>query len=640
MREIKLKSATALISDDSLIVDTSRMRRKWKWTDRGFVTVSLQDKVSGVEWCKRKPAYSCDWSLWGIVSEAELLSIDAKVSDDEGFTSEHIEVRALVEYPREKLQAEYLIWVYPNSPGIRTQIRVKSLEGFSPEKFNGEFRVEYIPVSFENTVRREIGYYNDTQHRNEPETEILREEVKTSPLSGIEEHNWGSILCIEKEGCGLAIVKESHKCVNQPGVNCGVFRCDPSKGVESTGSGLSPEEIVSSHFRGCWASWCLVYSGGDDERELALKEFDRLRYPIKPDRDIYIIANTWGSGGGREAAREENVLKEIESQADLGIDVQQIDDGWQDENWRPRKDFYPEGWTRVVAKAKEKGVKLGLWFNAGAMSPKELLENLKYHYDTGGFLYFKLDGLHFETYSEVDEVMKAVREFIKYTGHKAQVNWDVTENSPRVGYFFAKEYGCIYLENRKPESYNVYIPYLVLRDLWQLSKYINLNKVQCTVQNIDRVDPKASDAHLYSHQYCVAITLMGIPIFFQETHLYSQAAREKIKSILRVYKEHRKRIFKGYVFPIGSKPDNKSWTGFQCHIFEEKAGYLLIFRELHNREDTKAIRLKFISNTSLKLKDLLRKTETVVKVAGDGKVVFKIEKPADFRFYQYEVLDK
>jgi len=633
-----LKSATALISDDSLVVDTSRMRRKWKWTSRGFVTVSLQDKVSGVEWCGRKPAYSCDWSLWGIVGEAELLSVDAKVSDDEGFTSEHIEVRALVEYPREKLQVEYLIWAYPSSPGIRTQIRVKSLEGFSPEKFNGESRVEYIPVSFENTVRREIGYYNDTQHRNEPETEILREEVKTSPLSGIEEHSWGSILCIEKEGYGLAIIKESHKCVNQPGVNCGVFRCDSSKGVESTGSGLSPEEIVSSRFRGCWASWCLVYSGGDDGRELALKVFDRLRYPIKPNRDIYIIANTWGSGGGREAAREENVLKEIESQADLGIDVQQIDDGWQDENWRPRKDFYPEGWTRVAAKAKEKGVKLGLWFNTGVMSPKELLENLKYHYNTGGFLYFKLDGLHFETYSEVDEVMKAVREFIKYTGHKAQVNWDVTENSPRVGYFFAKEYGCIYLENRKPESYNVYIPYLVLRDLWQLSKYINLNKVQCTVQNIDRVDPKASDAHLYSHQYCVAITLMGTPIFFQETHLYSQAAREQIKSILKVYKKHRKNIFKGYVFPIGSKPDNKSWTGFQCHIFEEKAGYLLIFRELHNHEDTKAIQLKFISNTSLKLKDLLHETETVVKVAGDGKVVFKIEKPADFRFYQYKVL--
>ena len=633
-----MKSATALISDDSLVVDTSRMRRKWKWTSRGFVTVSLQDKVSGVEWCGRKPAYSCDWSLWGIVGEAELLSVDAKVSDDEGFTSEHIEVRALVEYPREKLQVEYLIWAYPSSPGIRTQIRVKSLEGFSPEKFNGESRVEYIPVSFENTVRREIGYYNDTQHRNEPETEILREEVKTSPLSGIEEHSWGSILCIEKEGYGLAIIKESHKCVNQPGVNCGVFRCDSSKGVESTGSGLSPEEIVSSRFRGCWASWCLVYSGGDDGRELALKVFDRLRYPIKPNRDIYIIANTWGSGGGREAAREENVLKEIESQADLGIDVQQIDDGWQDENWRPRKDFYPEGWTRVAAKAKEKGVKLGLWFNTGVMSPKELLENLKYHYNTGGFLYFKLDGLHFETYSEVDEVMKAVREFIKYTGHKAQVNWDVTENSPRVGYFFAKEYGCIYLENRKPESYNVYIPYLVLRDLWQLSKYINLNKVQCTVQNIDRVDPKASDAHLYSHQYCVAITLMGTPIFFQETHLYSQAAREQIKSILKVYKKHRKNIFKGYVFPIGSKPDNKSWTGFQCHIFEEKAGYLLIFRELHNHEDTKAIQLKFISNTPLKLKDLLHETETVVKVAGDGKVVFKIEKPADFRFYQYKVL--
>ncbi len=32
------------------------------------------------------------------------------------------------------------------------------------------------------------------------------------------------------------------------------------------------------------------------------------------------------------------------------------------------------------------------------------------------------------------------------------LNWDLTEVAKRYGYFFAREFGCIYLENRKPVS--------------------------------------------------------------------------------------------------------------------------------------------------------------------------------------------
>ena len=57
----------------------------------------------------------------------------------------------------------------------------------------------------------------------------------------------------------------------------------------------------------------------------------------------------------------------------------------------------------------------------------------------------------------------------------------------------------------------------MLRDLWQLSRYINVRKIQGSVQNIDRVNQQLSDAPLHTHDYCVAITLMSTPLFFQQT---------------------------------------------------------------------------------------------------------------------------
>lgn len=54
---------------------------------------------------------------------------------------------------------------------------------------------------------------------------------------------------------------------------------------------------LSSEFRWCRANWTVRYpQTTDDARELALKRFDRTRYPIRPQRDLYLEANTWGSG--------------------------------------------------------------------------------------------------------------------------------------------------------------------------------------------------------------------------------------------------------------------------------------------------------------------------------------------------------
>ena len=97
-------------------------------------------------------------------------------------------------------------------------------------------------------------------------------------------------------------------------------------------------------------------------------------------------------------------------------------------------------------------------------------------------------------------------------------------------------------------------------------------------------------------------------------------------------------MFKGYVFPIGDEPDDRSWTGFQCHNPGTSTGYLLIFRESNNKQPESQLRLRFIKNKKLVLTDLLSGKKLNVKADQNGFVPFRIENPADFKYFEFQVL--
>lgn len=506
-------------------------------------------------------------------------------------------------------------------------------------------RVDYLPVDATHMTRKYVGYYNDTQHRNTKETPILKEDIKDSQIKGEEMNSWANVLFIGDGPNVLAMVKESHKCVNQYGIDTGDFLLT-SKGIANTGTSLRPDEVLVNKYRKAWASWTIVGENTEDGRELALKSFERLRYPVNPETDIYLMANTWGSDRGVEASDEENVLKELEIQKYLGLEVQQIDDGYQKpaknnkngtvNGWYPHPDRYPQGFKNVKEKADEYGLKLGLWFAGMPVSLQEMKDN----YDAVGFSYYKLDFVNFRNHSDLEQMIEKIRAYELYTNHKSKVNWDLTENASRFGYFWAKEYGCVYLENRKPKypQHAVYVPYLVLRDLWHVSKYCNLNKFQGTIQNKDRVDKNKSDAYKYSYAYTTVIPLMSTPLFFQETQFYSKEALEIVKQIISAYKKERLSLYNSIVYPIGDEPDNAAWTGFQAHNTESEAGYITLFREINNDEDSRKIRLRFISNRTIKFTNILNGEGFDVKADKDGFVQFEIPQAGDFRFLKYELL--
>lgn len=533
---------------------------------------------------------------------------------------------------KEKLDSGYVLTAYHNC-GIDNRQSGNDVTG----------RVDFLPVDATCMERRYIGYYNDTQHRNTKETPILREETMTSKVEDREINSWANALFIGDGTDALIMVKESHKCVNQYGYDTGDFILT-AEGVANTGTSLRAHEILPDKYRKAWASWTIVGENTEDGKELALKSFERLRYPVNPLTDIYLMANTWGSDRGTEASNEENVLKEMQIQKYLGIEVQQIDDGYQKpakdnkngrvKGWYPHPDRYPEGFKNVKSVADAYGLKLGLWFAGMPVSLQEMKDN----YDVAGFSYYKLDFVSFRNHTDMEKMIEKIRAYELYTKHRSKVNWDLTENAPRFGYFWAKEYGCVYLENRKPRypQHAVYVPYLVLRDLWHVSKYCNLNKFQGTIQNKDRVDKSRSDAYKYSYAYTTAIPLMSTPLFFQETQFYSKEALEIVRRIISVYKQERLNIYESLVYPVGDEPDNASWTGFQAHNISSKVGYLNVFREINNKEPEFEMHLRFLSDQHVKFTNLLNGESFEVYIDKDGLVPFRIQDAGDFRLYKYE----
>ncbi|MEP4077274.1 hypothetical protein [Haloferula sp.] len=829
-----LQSARAWTEADNLTVSTGSVTREFTWTGKGLVTTGLSDLRTGRQWGDRElTAEDADWRFPELIrGKAELLSLSAKPSTDEGFTSQHLEVVAEMEYPESGVTLKFVVWVYPGAPGIRTQVWLKGEPGSGPsEGGDGELptlsvvsgkshripesagetsvgrdhdltnlfgskmlelkleglktdreyqvmaswwdtgrlarRIQMIEalsmdgetvekvvepvtlpswrdkkmpstVSFEipdsvrvgQTVRLRVskvsgvnanvselwvyergdaasspiqlqgdparlkkleklapeghylaayldcgntagshavaggassgrrvdflpvkdgeltafGYYNDTQNRHNSEDHMSRQES----VSG-SDVDWASVLFIESPKGGIAWVKESHKCVNRSGVDTGSFARNAA-GLHNSGSGLSAKYLMPDSYRWCWATWTVLYPEATaDQRELAMKQFDRARFPVDPSRDVWIKANTWGSGNsGRESmsrAEENEVLKEIDSVADLGIDVLQIDDGWQKgrskepdakkNEWRTRDGWYPNGWKTVREVASRKGVRLGLWTAA-----RVELEDLKHNYDEGGFETWKYDFAHISNYEHLHEHWSKLRAFLTYTGHKARMAVDVTENAPRFGYFWARDFGCVWLSNRKPQNPPNTIPQptLMLRENRELAEYVNLNKFELPIQNFARVNQDKSDAHLYGHGYEVALGLMGIPTFFQSTYHYEGEARDEVRSLLTAFKPVQQELYQRYVFIIGDDPNGEAWSGFQWVDPASDRGYLLVFRERENGQAARNMGLRFAkAGDQLILEDLCTDKSTEVVVGSDGSIPLMIKNPAGFVFLRYDV---
>lgn len=655
-----LKQASVEVQADTIIATTGKVSRKWCWTGKGLVTTSMRQEEIKKEFIKN-PQLLSDWNLPGAInpnSKATFVSLDVRESDDDGFISPHLEVITHLRYDSARIELQHVVWVFPDAPGVRTQLRVKAMDGFKPEglpesetsrNYYGHTlsvpsgQTEYLPLDFSvKNERLYWGYYNDPGSRHDQSRDMLKEErVVGYPVFQDEDINWASGVGIDYDGNGVCVVKESHKCVNQQGHNTGSFYAGP-KGLSVTGWGVQPKEIVTDRFRECWATWTILYTDGNDGMQLALKRFDRARYPVFPERDLMIINDTWGPAdpGGAQFTKEEYLLKEIPILADLGVDVLRIDDGWQINPWGGEKEVflpnYPDKWENIKQSCTKYGVKLGLWIAVQRAKQKDLLWNLQ----DANVVTWKVDFDHLNNREAFEKRFMNIREIMKKSWMKTQFSFCPEYADPRYGWYYAKEYGSIYFQNLQealPEHLTM-VPYHVLRQNWLMSKYFNGNKLQVLLQNPKRVDRTRSDAYLHSHSYCFAQGVPFIPVFFQGAQYLDEEGRGELKQFISMYKQHREKLFACYSFPVGETPTNDSWAGYQFINDKMNEGYLLLFRELHNKESKKEICLKFLAGKTIQLTDLQTGRSYKKQISKGGNVDFLINNPADYSFLSYKVL--
>lgn len=655
-----------------LVAETSRMWRRWQRHPSGVATVALQRR-HGKPWpCRRKE--EPDWHLRGVTDRTNGECIDAGCArkHDSPIQQEHLEVWFTFRHLDPGIDITWMLKLWRGAPGTWTRLRVKPIIPFDAQQdkcrlpsYLGNAWGEMLPLRLCDTMVLARGLYCDSQHRHFDHTPMLRSEAVALPAAGYHTSvEWASLITLSRADEGITIVKESHKCVNSDGVDTGAFVLDDG-GLRVTGLGISPY-----HYGGTawwrkpeiwtWPTWTVLHAADDTHAQLAWKRMDRLRFPFRPQRDGMVMSNTWGSGGAANpvpgdegspaAATEERLLREIRSAGDLGVDILQIDDGWQyapwqrsyesSLPWRPDPERLPSGWSAVVDTACEAGVNLGLWvpYSIAREHPEKILDNQR----AGGFRRFKFDFMCLSTPDDIDVFRQTMTAFMEQAAPDTGINFDITESTPRVGYFFAREFGNLFFANREngpgpmwKGSHIAYTPRLALREYWHLAHVMNLNQLQLTVQDKDHIPPGESNARRYSHSYVLAMALMGVPLFFMETHTISQQARTEWKGLLDLYRQHREAIWHGYVFPVGDEPNDRSVTGFQSHDPDTGSGYLTVFREVDCADSRVLLPVHFLTGT-VTVEDLITGEVSIPTLGSSGRLPLDLPRAGAFRFIRYE----
>jgi alpha-galactosidase len=360
----------------------------------------------------------------------------------------------------------------------------------------------------------------------------------------------------------------------------------------------------------------LAYSGGSVGRTAALQRYWRQVRPVLPSRDGLLVSNTWGDRSRDERICEDFLLGELAAGERLGVDVVQIDDGWQQgissnsargggvwegywqadvDFWRPDGERFPNGLAPLVEEAKRRGLRLGLWF---APDSSDDFANwrrdadciLRLHRELG-VEHFKIDAVTMRSKTSERNLHRFIETVLHESDGRVVFDMDVTAQT-RPGYFALPEAGPVFVENRYTD-FRRYWPHQTLRVLWKLSRWLDPVRLRMEFLNNERNadlyagDPLAPAA--WSPAALFATVMLSSPLAWAELQNLPESYFAEAAKLVQTWREHRGRLAACTVHPVGAAPDGASWTGFAADA-GDGGGYLLAFRELSGQaEETFAL---------------------------------------------------
>ena len=618
-----------------LTVGNAAASRRWRVADGTPITVSLRDERAGREWLAPEPVDAgaerppaADWSLkpgsWAVgPRHAPGLRVE-------------------LASPGLRLQVE----VFPGVAAVRTRVlaadrpRPEREDAAEPEAPRLSHGVELGDNAAENPGRPARDVFPLAPHHLVLDAAELRgvtddhaEIVQTRRFSHLrsEQHLGllGNLFAVEEpaSGDGFVLLRQGMLPASAPpprrgrpdlGVHRGVLRLFEEPAMPTAG------EEEPGWLAGDWHA-VVLFGGGATGRVEALQRCEhRLRVPRVSDR--WMLSNTWGDRGRDGRMSEAFALGEIEAAAALGVDVVQLDDGWQagrtansveaggkwsgfwesEGFWTPHPERFPRGLGPVLAAAREAGVRLGLWYAPDSSDhfanwEKDARTLLALHREHG-VEHFKIDAVLIDSALGEARLHRLFDEVVRGGGGRVTLDLDATAGR-RPDFLGRPDAGPVFVQNRYTDWGN-WFPHLTLRTLWQLTHWVEPSRLRVEWlnpdRNPDRYDGDALDPIGYPAGYAFAAVMVGAPLAWMELQRLSPERRAEAGPVIRAWREAREGWAGATVVPVGTEPDGFGWTGFAVTPADPaRPRPLLVFRE--NSEDAEfTLRLPWTDAANLR----------------------------------------
>lgn len=620
--------------DNQLTIGNARIERVWDLTRHIPASLSLLDKSTGEQWLN--PSQPVPMFRFPFLTDCKLIGYRLESSSDNDLAIANIHLKLDLQLMYDRYDVLLTTRIYPDQAFMQHEILVKLANRGGSEETALDTATYTVPELLLDNNNKDASHspshYVDSlpfRERHNRWSSVTLRDV-TDHNNNLVSEDSGLFYINEKRDLsagalfvrnpfhdhGLFFLKESPTPIAQlhyPGHDYH-FR---GQHVFMTGSGLEEADLQTDHYLPAYGSVVGVGTNGEVGLLKVLHDYHASIRSFPPDRDCFVMSNTWGDRSRDARVSEAFLLQELETAAQMGVSIVQIDDGWQqgatvgsivpggvwsgyyehqDDFWQVHRDRFPNGLEPIVSRARQLGVKLGLWFSPDSSEhfanwEKDAATVLHY-YNEHGIRHFKLDAIHIRSKAGEVNVLRMMREVIRQSGAAVCFNLDTTAQI-RLGYYGRNQYGSLFLENRYTDFLSYY-PHYTLRNLWMLSRYVPVRKLQMEFLNVDRNVERYGDDPLApvrcGFAYSFGVTMASTPLAWMELSGLGEHNKELLAKMLPAYRYVQANILGGTVLPIGTEPSGFGWTGFQSLAASGRDGWLVIYRE-NSAQDTYAFSL-------------------------------------------------
>jgi len=610
--EFSFDNCHARWSDTNLIIGNAHLERQWQIRDGLLTATSFRDLDAGVEWLAKPAGHPAPVPPGKVVSEHRAVSISAK-----GGRFSPVEAQSLVlemAAAGRRQSFHYRFQLFPEARGVAMEFASTG----GPTETNRVMgkESEEVPTGANEQATRPADQADGGDALEN--LWLAPQHLRFTQVTFADQTDIHNELVSEREW----LLMKNEQTILVPG---NVFYCEnvlTSDGLiflkQAPLPGARPvksewDMAVNANARQFQLAGqgypfvVLAYRGGRNGRIETLQDYRQVRV-VAPRRDGMFLSNTWGDRSRDARINEAFMEKEIAAGHRLGVDVVQIDDGWQKGRsvnsassqggklkfweadprfWDIDQQRFPEGLDKLVHLARAKGMQFGLWY-----APDSVLEFTNWQRDASrvlelwrqhGIEYFKFDMIMVSSPSAESNLHHLFDRIREESKGKIVIDLDVTAGI-RPGYFGALETGPIFVENRYTDFHR-YWPHQTLRNLWQLSQYVDPLRLRMEFLNNTRNpnlyagDPLAPAA--YAPDCLFATVMVANPLGWFETSSLPEDYIQPVAGLVEIWKQERDKLHSEKIIPIGSVPDGVTWTGFASVAQDRRSGSLLLFRELN-----------------------------------------------------------